>query len=550
MEDKEYECASTGTYAKTVSLTANEKEEQSGNQFDAVATTPSDEIETTFADPKNYKGVVGGSAYVNFGGLNATVNSSNYAGLINKEYIDAYATSDWATALAGKGETLANLFGNSTQPLLIYNNVEQAYGFIGNKQTIASDSYKAVSVRLKVSAGAVAYVYLADMDDFEDKSILSIARKVSFWYDDDGNVCEEDPSENKSKSNIAFKLQSNGLYKVNAQWDKNGVYDGYFANLSNYDKDENGNLIVAEGGVSYNYNDKWENEGNDGIAFYHKDGKYYADKACTVLVHDLAEVVNAQGLKIARYQATRDEQAGKLFYKIEGTEASPAWQTVTFYIHTGSEAKNFRLEVWSGSRDNAVKSAAGSYVLFDVNNPGDLTADSFTNLIKEFEDEAQASFKDTFSFYDSNKFLRYNETIDENEVGNSYKSYVSSAYTEGTAYLAHYANGVYEKFFDYSLSEVSVAADVNDDNTTTTPDAEETVAETNMFLLISSLAIAAVLLLAVVSLVVRKVFLKNRGKKVRTVKPEKKSDKAPKAKKEKPAKKAEEPKDENDPYND
>ncbi|MBQ4268808.1 MAG: hypothetical protein IJB97_04065 [Clostridia bacterium] len=550
MEDKEYECASTGTYAKTVSLKGNEKEETTGNQFDSVASTPSDEIETTFADPKTYKGVVGGSAYITFAGTDTSVNSSNYAGLINKEYISAYETSDWATALAAKGETLTSLFGNSTQPLLIYNNVEQAYGFIGAKQTISADSYKAVSVRLKVSAGAKAYVYLADMDDHENKSILSIARQVSFWYDDDGNVCEEDPSENKSKSNIAFKLQSNGLYKANPTWSKASSYTGFYANLSNYEKDENGNLIVADGGVSYNYNEKWENEGNDGIAFYHKDGKYYADKACTIEVHNLEDMKNTSGTSLARYNATTDAQNGKLFYAIEGTSATPAWQTVTFYIHTGSEAKNFRLEVWSGSRDNAVKSAAGSYVLFDVNNPGDLTADSFTNLVKEFEDDAAESFKDTFSFYDSNKFLRYDETIDENEVGNSFKSYVSSAYSEGTAYLAYEANGAFQKFADYSLSEVSVAADVESDDTTTDKEETTTVSQTNMFLLASSLAIAAVLVLAVISLIVRKVWVKRRGKKARTVKPEKKSDKAPKAKKVKPAKNVEEPKDENDPYND
>lgn len=293
-----------------------------------------------------------------------------------------------------------------------------------------------------------------------------------------------------------------------------------------------------------------ENEGNDGIAFYHKDGKYYADKAYTIEVHNLEDVKNTSGTSLARYNATTDAQNGKLFYAIEGTSATPAWQTVTFYIHTGSEAKNFRLEVWSGSRDNAVKSAAGSYVLFDVNNPGDLTADSFTNLVKEFEDDATESFKDTFSFYDSNKFLRYDETIDENEVGNSFKSYVSSAYSEGTAYLAYEANGVFQKFADYSLSEVSVAADVESDDTTTDKEETTTVSQTNMFLLASSLSIAAVLVLAVISLIVRKVWVKRRGKKARTVKPEKKSDKAPKAKKVKPAKNVEEPKDENDPYND
>ena len=69
----------------------------------------------------------------------------------------------------------------------------------------------------------------------------------------------------------------------------------------------------------------------------------------------------------------------------------------------------------------------------------------------------------------------------------------------------------------------------------------------NIWLLISSLALAGVLLLAVVSLIVQKIVRKHRklhGKNVKV--------KAPKAKKEKfvKAEQPEDKKDEKDPYND
>ncbi len=557
MTEEEYKCASTGTYAKTVSLVAGEDEEKTGAEFDAVATVPSGAIETGLADPKNYKGVVGGSKYVSVSGTDGTVNSSEYAGLLNKEYIEEYEKTEWL-----KNLNLAELFGNATQPLLIYNNDAQAYGFIGTKQTVAADSYQAVSVRVKVSAGATAYVYLVDATNVNDQKVLSVSQKVSYWYDADGNVCEEDPSKNEKKSNIAFKLQSNGLYTANAQWDKAESYKGYYANLANYEKDASGNLIVAEGGVSYNYNEKWENAGNDGIAFYYNkaDQKYYAyleNGVYKTEVKDLATVVNSENKTIARYKTDDGKistNEGNAFVKIVGTaETAADWQTVTFYIHTGSVEKNYRLEVWSGSRDGQELSATGSYVLFDSNNPGTLDETTYTSLVEELEDEATRKFSDTFSFYDSDKFLRYDADIDENEVGNSYTSYVSSSYSEGVAYLEVSKNDVYQKFLNYSIADTTVTADVEEDDEQTEEENTATVSETNIFLLISSLAIAGVLLLAVVSLIVRKVFLKRRGKKSYVVKPEKKAKKERKQKAPKTAKPVETPTETTDdttPYED
>ena len=66
----------------------------------------------------------------------------------------------------------------------------------------------------------------------------------------------------------------------------------YYANLSNYEKDEEtGNLLLADGYHKYNYDSsKPKTEGNDGIAYYCKDEKYYAYRNYTAQVLDLKDV--------------------------------------------------------------------------------------------------------------------------------------------------------------------------------------------------------------------------------------------------------------------
>ncbi len=578
LSDGEYECASAGTYAKTVSF-KDEEESSSTDRFDEAAYIPTNEIEKNIANAKNYLGVVGGSAYVSKDGKDTTVNSNANAGLINKEYIQNYiaeakadTTGDYwlnKTGLYDKTKSddenasviEEKLFGKTqgleiaaTQPLYIYNEKANAsYGFIGNTtQTLSATSPTAISVRVKVSLGAVASVYLVDMSDTDDKSLLSIARRASFWYDDNGNVCVEDPKENTKKSNIAFKLQANGLYKVNADWSgaadlitANGK-DAYYANLSAYTQtDDEQNLLVADGGVSYDYNAKWSNDGNDGIAFYFNDadGAYYATSKLKA-----GEKVNQLPLSIARYQANG---AKELKVEIKGNaENAGKWQTVTFFVQTGENAKDYRLEVWSGNREGTAQVPANSYVLFDSNDPG--TFDSFDDLIEDRKAQVSEDtiVYDGYSFYDSPKFLRYDETQDDNGVGNSYKNYQTGVYNaEGVAYLYYEKDGEYETYVNYALSETSIPKDTETDTDDTPEEEAKPEAETNMFLLISSLSVAGVLLLAIVSIIVRKVILKKRGHTIR-VKREKKT--APK--KEKPAKakkvKTEEPKSENDPYND
>lgn len=538
-DSTEYDYATSSTYTKVVTLTANDSSAAGDSGFDTPANVPTGAIEKGYAVPKSYFGVYSDNDYVTLdgNGKNAEKNvhldeEKNYgisAGLLSSKYLtvddkDNASYSAILSKLGAKGDTAQNkwdaLFNKNsaaptTQPLVIYNDKVQtkSYGFLGAKTAIAANTYTAVSLR--VMTNATAYVYLTDMDD-DNHGQLNVTRNRTYWYDDDGNICAKDPTDHdfNPAKDVAFKLQPNGLYKVNAAWNTANEAgcnaNAYYANLSAYNNtDDEGNLLVADGGVSYDYDQsKWINDGNDGIAFYKKGEDFYADSKHTVKVQNLASVAKLE----ARYEATASDG---LFFEIKNTNG--AWATVSFYIHTGDEAKNYRLEVWSGSRDSkTVNKKAGDFVVFDSYNAGTID-EAYATLVADRKAEIEANeklgnyFDGVFSFYDSAKFLRYNETIDVDGVKNSYTSYLSSAYTDSVAYLKYQNAGIYETFADYALSETAVTADVDDDTSNDTSD--ETTTTTNSadgWLLASSIAIAAVLVFAVVSIIVRKVILKNR----------------------------------------
>ncbi len=559
INEKEYGYASEGTYSKKFSLTGKAEEETNGSNFDEASTVGGD-IEKGLANPINYKGVNGGSGFVNGTSTDAEVNGNEYAGLINKDEIENWESNAVNDEI--KSRITKDLLGDATQPLLIYNTEAKSYGFIGASQTISANTYATVSVRVMVSPNATANVYLIDTNDETHESSLSWSSGRTYWYDDDGNICVSDPSSKDfKKTDVAFKLQPNGLYQVNTKWSgyaASGVNaNDYYANLSNYEGyGKNEDLLVKEGGVSYNYTANWQNDGNDGVAFYYNDGKYYAYSDYTTEVKNLENVV---GLT-PRYEAQSEKT---LTASVSGAEYDNTWVTVTFYLHTGSQEKNYRLEVWSGTRDGATKNPSNSYVLFDASGASTLTDDTFPSLIEEAKENIEFSsnlysgefVEGVYSFYDDTSFLRYDETIDDNGIGNSYENYLSSAYESGTAYMTYEdkANLIKVTFVDFNLSEVTVAADIEEDETETEEEDTTTPpSETNMWLLISSIVIAVVLMLAVVSIIVRKFVEKARRRKarevsVKSVAPARKV----KAKKAKPEKKeTSEVKDENDPYND
>ena len=145
----------------------------------------------------------------------------------------------------------------------------------------------------------------------------------------------------------------------------------------------------------------------------------------------------------------------------------------------------------------------------------------FDDNLSAREDDATDSFKSVFSFFDTAKFLRYNKDIDSNKVGNSYDNYAQSEKVEGVAYLTYQKENKFETYVDFTLSETAVAVDpVEDEEEDTEDDTQES--EVNVWLLASSITIAAVLVLAVISLIIRKAFKAARRKHGQTPKNNKK----------------------------
>lgn len=581
MSKQEYESVSTGTYAKTVSVTGEKEETAAGNSgFDsavAVSGITHTKLEDGIAQPQNYKGVTSESAYITGTGSDTSYSEYANAGLLNREYFtgdESYYSStstkawmqgitkiaqnaDSAIDLTDTKAVWASVFENSTQPLFIYNDGSlNNYGFIGSSTTISASSCVAVSVRVKVGSttsgsNAVANIYLVDTSSDSRSETLSIGRKVTYWYDENGNILSGDPDEKGTM--IALTLEDNGLYKINPKWaTKKGLtfseaqLNAYYANLQAYTElDENQNKLVGENGASHAYSDYWYNEGEDGIAFYYResDGKYCADRAETLPVTDLSELTELS----ARYGVVENK---KLMATV--TDTNGEWATVTFYVQTGETAKNYRLEVWLGDRTNETKTSEGAYAIFDTNNPG-TASDNFSSLIEEYEDSVsdEDKFESVFSYYDSENYLRYNSEIDENDVGDTYKANISVTEEAGYAYLKYVEDYDQTIFADYSYTDKTVAAvveddDSDDDSSSSSDDDDDS--EVNPLLLASSIAVAGVLVAVIIIIAVRKFMdyvRKNRGV-AQAVKPKKEK----KVKEKKASKPEKEEVDEDSPYND
>ncbi len=538
MTEEEFGYATSGTYSKVINLVGVDTSATGDSGFDSATNLSSKNIEDGYADPQNYKGVYSDSTYVTDTGANFVSNTYANAGLLNKEHAENYG--DIFKNLGATGDDAEakwnSVFGDdTTQPLVIYNDGGEAhnkpYGFIGSETTIGANTYKAVSLRVKTNA--TAYVYLVDMSGDSNTDLLSVGRTRTYWYDSKGNVLTSytnadgkvmtpDDEDFVVRLGTALKLQANGLYKVNTAWagaaslteaQKNAQY----ANLAAYEE-KNGNLVIADGGVSYDYNDNWKHDGNDQIAFYkyNKEAKSaYAYSDNTTPVYDFSTIATLS----ARFAAIEGDNEKDMFFKVDDTNGK--WETVTFYIHAGESAVNYRLEVWSGERTGAAANAAGSYAIFDasgVSDPADAEAyNKLLNFDERKEKDGVDYFEGIFSFYDSAKYLRYDESLDENGVGNKYdESYVAPTETS----IAYLKDG-YKIFADYATIETLVEAEPEKDDTAEDTEEEEDGEPTNVWLLASSIAIAAVLVLAVASLIIRKAVVKarkNRGTVVKTKK--------------------------------
>lgn len=570
------------------------------NAFDSEQGGSNNQIKTDLATPAKYTGANGNSVSVKPTGSAATdydtTNNNDFAGLLNKENLNNYKDKDWyssiSTHLPGSAidneqiwEALAGKY--SYQPLLIVNAVRQVsagmsglynYGYIGSKSTFSSNSYAKVSVRVKVSSGAIAYVYLIDTDSENNDVLTYKTPDVNFYYDDDGNILKEaadsDDTKAEAEAKIAYKLREDGLYE-------NGdgkLYANYYNLTKYYDYkyehesffDAEGNAVTFENlvtGVTY-YADANKTKlaphyliagGKENNKVYEYagevDGKstyYYMEKG----VANKDKVVYGVDKSIASY--TYDPSTATPYsFVINGNDATYTnkWVTVTFNVHTGNQAKNYRLELWAGERDKQTTDgvAPDSYVLFDYSpeSANSLDQSSYESKLSYYTDAIRADLIEnisgelpdndqsiaqleklvgsgytniynysatyyTFSLYDSPSFIPFNaETAADGQEG---YSYIYSDYEEALGLLKvvdtdDVDNLSMTAFVDYSLTdkEFEIIGEPTID-TDTDEDTEETQASsTNVWLLAASIAIVAAILVAIVAILVKQ-FIKNHGK--------------------------------------
>lgn len=553
--------APSNTTSKSVALSA---ESSSDKKFDDAVHNNPDSIETGLAKPANYWGVQANDKRVG-GDVDSELSvppAGTYAGLANAKHVGTYETSEWYLALCSvaqqKGVIASTvnaweaLFGTAQQPMIILNTEEGAYGYIATATAnLASSSATTVSVRVKVSQGAIAKVYLIDATDMENGYVAGLKpqlTKLTYWYNDDGDVCTIDPESDDydRKTCVAYYKEANGLFSNSLDKTDGKLY----ANLANYLTDDENNLTTEEGT----------------IAFYYNDGKYYA--YCNDGVYS-TEVTDFDH-KYARYDYT-NATAPEAVITVDGNDANVAdkWITVCFNVQTGSEAKDYRLEVWSGSRDGSVVNPANSYVFFDdvqtssSSSYADLLADAVSAMekqqgVKPGEKLTENAYYYAYTFYDDANYLRYDETLDEDQTGDPYGSYTQSAYSEGLVYL-YYEDKLtssteyyYQMFLDYSETDVTVARDLpetddDDDADTDTPAASAG----DVFLYASTIALVAALVIVIIAIIIQRAVKAHRRKNGITVKSSVKTvrTKAAKQPKAEEAPKPVAPKDENDPYN-
>ena len=465
LTEEEFALKSTGTYAVSASLLGDYKSATVGGGFDDVAHAPTDKIESDFADTLTYDGVYGNSNYV---GGDSDVNVKNdhtTAGLLNKAYandgsystslssfvnwfVDEYKNSYTSAAVTADNWWNAILGNDVNQPLFIANTTATAqtsYGYVAkNASSISASSYTAITYRVMLSQGATAYLYLIDttepenLDEARYSDTLNFNSGVSYYYDGNGNLVGKNPEDDdfSAKHDTLLYRQNNGL------WAESKNYKGrsFYANLANYEEDENKNLIDSSDNIVYYYNEQ------DQSYYRHYDE---TTEKYSVKVQDFTKILTVDQLAGARIQ---EAQKIAMVQKIEGTEENAfKWINVTFYIANGDTAKNYRLEVWNGSRDNQEKMAADSIVIFDKVSSSTLDATSYGEMLDETLLEAFPSYPNTeklaeayaknpqefiekglvyyhYSLFDDCDYKPYDKDYDKDNVGDPYSEYDGTSY--------------------------------------------------------------------------------------------------------------------------
>lgn len=441
------------------------------------------------------------------------------------------------------------------------------YGYIGDNKSVNANSYATVSVKVKVSANAIAYVYLVDTS--AGKKVLSYsAPTYSFYYDAEGNVLKKEPKANatnkEQRENILYTLRDDGLYE-----DKDG---NLYANLWNYKKSYYENVTYYDGMNPETANKFTIDELVDGVTYYYENGAKANHYLVTSSGTKVYQYVNEKYYYIVdgKTQNKEIKEFDTAYARYDFSEVSedyvveiagkdhlndknePEWVTVTFVIHAGSAAKSYRLELWSGKRDETATKGndEGGMVIFDYSytsisddaSKGDYEQDIIDQYLNVLPDEAlkgidttgkniayyetlakehnvsiASTYKAhyyTYSLYDSADFVPFNQEVASD--GATGYDYNVADQNESLAYLQIKEENAYTVFADYSVVDKSISLnnpgdDNKDDDDNTDTDSTN---DGSIWLLASSIILVIALVFAIIAIFLKDVIKKARRNKV------------------------------------
>lgn len=336
-----------------------------------------------------YKGVVADHKYIKEDGKDITVDTratiegvnGSYAGIVNTTYADNY-----------NGFSLDSIKDEENlQPIMIYNNSADHYGFIGiNAINVSSKSFAKVSTQVKlVGDNAKAYIYLIDVSG-QNKKIMNF---VDFT----------------------------GVNSVDGTKDYKG-----------------------------------------------EDLKF-------IIELDINDMENA----------------------VDG------WINVEFFIATGDNAKNFRIELWNGGRDGLTETASSGYVFYknveiietaafseptSVNNAFTTDGNPFYNIDEDSFENGYITYKQELTEIEKKFNAQYPDTP------RTYSSKIVWAKTAST---------IYAVFNNIETTATNPYDEMKDENTTTSSGCTAETDPSTFWLSFSSILLAAVLLIAIVALFIK-----------------------------------------------
>lgn len=345
------------------------------------------------------------------------------------------------------------------------------YGFVGAAKTISSSSYEAVSVKVKVSGNATAYVYL--VDDATHKVLGYTTPAYTYYYDDEGNVLNKNfdgLTDEEHRAAIVYKLREDGLY--------DGEDGKVFANLRNYKKlykysdnenkdfyDGTGTIVTYDNLQTLKFDEKYYSDSNktteaahylinsEGKNVYeYKDGAYYyivsnGDEYVTSTVE-----VKPFDTSIARYAV--NGSYGEYAVAIKANDAAAdenGWVTVNFFIHTGSEELKYRLELWSGKRgetgyDKEADTWETGAVAFDYSAIS-VTESEYTGILNDYELEIRERY---INLLRANNVQISEDDIDRTDL-DYYEKFVTEKLGKAEVEKLQAEYGYTAKYYAYTL---------------------------------------------------------------------------------------------------